>query len=219
MKRVKTAILLSILCVGFGLAPAKTSEGQEADVSPLPLKIERAFPEIRPRRPVVMTTADDGTDRLFMVTQQGVVQFIPNRQDVTEDDIQVYLDIESKVVYDDRKNEEGLLGLAFHPKYKSNGEFFVYYTTTDEPLTSVVSRFRVSKDDPNKADPNSEEEIMRIKQPFWNHNGGTIAFGTDGYLYIGLGDGGAFNDPQMNGQNIQSVLGSILRIDVDKKFC
>ena len=217
MKRVKSAILLSILCVGFGLAPAKNSEGQEADVSPLPLKVERAFPEIRPRRPVVMTTADDGTDRLFMVTQQGVVQFIPNRQDVTEDDIQVYLDIESKVVYDDRKNEEGLLGLAFHPKYKSNGEFFVYYTTTDEPLTSVISRFRVSKDDPNKADPNSEEEIMRIKQPFWNHNGGTIAFGTDGYLYIGLGDGGAFNDPQMNGQNVQSLLGSILRIDVDKK--
>ena len=78
-------------------------------------------------------------------------------------------------------------------------------------------RFRVSKDDPNRADPDSEEEILRVKQPFWNHNGGTIIFGPDGYLYIALGDGGAFNDPNMNGQNVQSLLGSILRIDIDHK--
>ncbi|MDG2381766.1 MAG: PQQ-dependent sugar dehydrogenase [Pirellulaceae bacterium] len=188
---------------------------EEIDQSPLPLKVVRSFKELRPRRPVVITTADDGTNRLFVATQQGVVQFMPNRQDVTE--TQVFLDIESKVVYNDNKNEEGLLGLAFHPKYAENGEFFVYYTTTDAPRTSVISRFRVSKDDPNRADPASEEEIMRVKQPFWNHNGGTIVFGPDGYLYIGLGDGGAFNDPNMNGQNVQSLLGAILRIDVDRK--
>ena len=86
-----------------------------------------------------MTTADDESNRLFIATQQGVVQFIPNRQDVTEKQLQVFLDIESRVVYNDRKNEEGLLGLAFHPKYQENGEFFVYYTTNDAPQTSVVS--------------------------------------------------------------------------------
>jgi quinoprotein glucose dehydrogenase len=129
----------------------------------------------------------------------------------------VFLDIESKVVYKDKQNEEGLLGLAFHPKYKKNGEFIVYYTTTSAPHTSFVSRFRVSKDDPDHAESSSEEVLLRIPQPFWNHNGGTVAFGPDGYLYIALGDGGKANDPQMNGQNLNTLLGSVLRIDVDRK--
>src|SRR5690606_38635337 len=97
-----------------------------------------------------------------------------------------------------------------------NGQFFVYYTTRDAAHTSVISRFRVSKDDPNKADPDSEEELLRIPQPFWNHNGGNIIFGPDGYLYIGLGDGGSANDPMKNGQNLKTLLGKILRIDVDR---
>jgi glucose/arabinose dehydrogenase len=152
---------------------------------------------------------------VFIVTQQGVVHWIPNDQDVEKTN--EFLDIESKVQYLDRQNEEGLLGLAFHPNYKENGFFYLYYTSTEEPLLSVISRFSVSKDDPNKADPDSELELMRIKQPYWNHNGGTLVFGPDGYLYIALGDGGLFNDPHMNGQNPQTLLGSILRIDVDKK--
>src|SRR5690606_20770310 len=117
----------------------------------------------------------------------------------------------------DKQNEEGFLGLAFHPNYKETGEFFVYYTTTDAAHTSVISRFRVSSDNPNKADLDSEEELMRIRQPFWNHSGGTIAFGPDGKLYIGLGDGGKAADPFENGQNLRTLLGAILRIDVDKK--
>ncbi len=212
MKRIRRISMLACLLLPLFVTGAVA---EDIDQSPLPLKVVRSFKEIRPRRPVVITTADDGTNRLFIATQQGVVQFIPNQQDVT--DTKVFLDIESKVVYNDSKNEEGLLGLAFHPKYADNGEFFVYYTTTDAPRTSVISRFRVSKDDPNRADPASEEEILRLKQPFWNHNGGTIVFGPDGYLYMGLGDGGAFNDPNMNGQNVQSMLGAILRIDVDRK--
>ena len=196
-------------------AIASAEQSKEIDERPLKLKIERAFKKLRPRRPVVLTHAGDGTNRLFVGTQQGVIHVMPNRQDVRE--MKTFLDIESSVVYSDEQNEEGLLGVAFHPDYRENGVFFVYYTTTDAPLTSVVSRFRVSSDDPNRADRQSEEELMRIKQPYWNHNGGTLAFGPDGYLYIGLGDGGKFNDPHMNGQNIQTLLGSILRIDVDRK--
>jgi glucose/arabinose dehydrogenase len=109
----------------------------------------------------------------------------------------------------------GLLGLAFHPKYKENGEFFVYYTLKGDKLTNVISRFRASKSDLDKADPASEEEIIRFKRPFWNHDGGTIVFGPDGFLYAVLGDGGAANDPFKNGQNLNTHLGKILRIDVD----
>ncbi|HAD62392.1 MAG TPA: glucose dehydrogenase, partial [Planctomycetaceae bacterium] len=114
-----------------------------------------------------------------------------------------------------RDNEEGLLGLAFHPDYKKNGQFFVYYSSEKELRTSVVSKFTVS-DDPDKADP-KEEVIMKLKQPFANHNGGSICFGKDGYLYIALGDGGSRNDPMKNGQNLGTLLGSMLRIDVDSK--
>ncbi len=186
---------------------------QSVDETPLPVRYEPAFAKLRPRRPVVITHAGDGSNRLFVVTQQGVVHAFPNRPDAEE--TTTFLDIESKVVYADRQNEEGLLGLAFHPKYAENGQFFVYYTTKAAPQTSVISRFRVSAEDPNRADPDSEEEILRIEQPYWNHNGGTLVFGPDGYLYVGLGDGGKFNDPHMNGQNVQTLLGSILRIDVD----
>src|SRR5205814_7731456 len=84
-------------------------------------------------------------------------------------------------------------------------------------LTNVVSRFRVSKYDPNKADPSSEEEILRIQRPYWNHDGGTLCFGPDGYLYIALGDGGSADDPNKNGQNLKTLLAKVLRIDVDRK--
>ncbi len=112
---------------------------------------------------------------------------------------------------------KGFLGLAFHPKFKQNGEFFVFYTRKTPKLTNVVSRFRVTKDDPNQADPASEEELLRFTKPFWNHDGGTICFGPDGYLYVFHGDGGSANDPYDNGQNLKTLLGKILRIDVNKK--
>jgi quinoprotein glucose dehydrogenase len=206
------------LLVASGLAVAwsgASAQGAPVDETPLAVRYEQTFTNIRPRRPVVITHAGDGSNRVFIVTQQGVVHVIPNDPNVKE--TSTFLDIESKVVYSDQQNEEGLLGLAFHPRYKENGEFFLYYTTQDAPHTSVISRFRASGDDPNRADPRSEEEIMRIAQPYWNHNGGTLIFGPDGYLYVGMGDGGAFNDPHMNGQNVQTLLGSILRIDVDRR--
>lgn len=201
----------------------------EINTEPLPLKTEVAFPDLKwtdwspvsergiaqPLRPIVVTHANDASNRLFVATQRGVVHVFPNRRDVKH--TKVFLNIQKQVVYIDKQNEEGLLGLAFHPNYKTDGRVFVYYTTTALPHTSVISSFRVSKDDPNRADPNSEKIIMRVKQPFWNHNGGTLAFGPDGFLYIALGDGGSANDPHGNGQNLKSLLGTILRIDVNKK--
>ncbi|MDP6442683.1 MAG: PQQ-dependent sugar dehydrogenase [Pirellulaceae bacterium] len=169
----------------------------------------------QPFRPIVLTFANDGMNRIFVATQRGVLHVLPNDDDAKKSE--VFLDISDKVSYSDRQNEEGLLGLTFHPNYKQNGEFYIYYTTTGAEHTSVISRFRVSPDDPNLADAKFEEEIMRIKQPYWNHNGGTIEFGPDGKLYVALGDGGAGNDPHGNGQNLGTLLGSILRIDVDKK--
>jgi len=106
--------------------------------------------------------------------------------------------------------------LAFHPDFKNNGEFFVSYSTQKEPRSSKISRFRISKDTPHQAD-DSEEVVMTLPQPFANHNGGSIAFGPDGYLYVALGDGGSRNAPIKNGQNLGTLLGSILRIDVNSK--
>ena len=189
-------------------------KSDKIDTSELPVTIEKAFPEIRFNRPIVLTHAGDGSNRIFVASQLGEIQVLKNNQD---SEPETFIDLTPKVMFKKTQNEEGLLGFAFHPKYKENGEFFVYYTTRDAENTSVISRFRVSKDNPNKADPNFEEEIMRIPQPYWNHNGGTICFGPDGYLYIALGDGGAGNDPHMNGQNLQTILGKILRIDVDGK--
>src|SRR5262249_10451223 len=117
----------------------------------------------------------------------------------------------------DKENEQGFLGLAFPSTYKKTGEFYAFYSLKSEKLVNILARYRVSKDDPDKADPASEEVLLRIKRPFWNHDGGTICFGPDGYLYVALGDGGAANDPFNNGQNLNSLLGGVLRLDVSKK--
>lgn len=212
LARLRLALLLTTLAAL--LSPVLAADG--VDTSPLPIKTVRSFPNLKPRRPVAITSPADGTNRLFFVSEYGQLLFVKNDQNATMDDVKTFLDIEAKVDYEDKENEEGLLGLAFHPKFKENGEFFVYYTIKDPPHTSIISRFKVSKD-PNQADPKSEEVLLSIKQPAWNHNGGNLLFGPDGYLYIGLGDGGAANDPQGNGQKMETLLGKILRIDVDHK--
>jgi glucose/arabinose dehydrogenase len=168
-----------------------------------------------PLRPLVLTHAGDGSNRVFVATQHGVIHSFPNDQKAKT--TTVFLDIQDRVTYTDNTNEEGFLGLAFHPKFKENGECFVFYTTKKAKLTNILSRFRLRKDDPTRADPASEEEIMRFTKPFWNHDGGTLCFGHDGYLYLTHGDGGMANDPFENGQNLKSLLGKIHRIDVDHK--
>ena len=139
-----------------------------------------------------------------------------NDQKATE--TKVFLDIQDRVKYNDNTNEEGFLGMAFHPKFKEKGEVFVFYTPKKENKVNVVSRFKLSKDDPTKLDPASEEQIIRYENKlFWNHAGGTVCFGPDGFLYVIHGDGGMGGDPQENGQNLSTLYGKIIRIDIDKK--
>lgn len=150
-----------------------------------------------------------GDSRLFVVEQDGIIKVIDSLGVVLP---APFLNIDPRV--NSTGNEQGLLGLAFHPNYAQNGYFFVYYTQNNGGDTRV-SRFSVMPDDPNKADPNSELTILEQDQPYSNHNGGCIKFGPDGYLYIGLGDGGSGGDPQGNGQKKTTFLGKILRIDVN----
>jgi glucose/arabinose dehydrogenase len=153
----------------------------------------------------VFLTAPPGDDRLFVVEQPGRIRIIRNGQLVSR----AFLDITARVA---SGGERGLLSVAFHPRYSTNGLFFVDYT--DANGNTRVERYRVSAD-PDVADAGSAKLILSVPQPFANHNGGLVLFGPDGRLYIGLGDGGSGGDPQGNGQNRGTLLGSILRIDVD----
>lgn len=173
------------------------------------MAVERAFPALSFGRMVALACPDDDTGRLFLALQPGRIVVFANDRQVTA--ATTFLDIRGRV--SDRGEEEGLLGLAFDPDYRSNGYFYVYYSASG-PRRSVVSRFSVSRTDSNLADPDSERVILEIPQPYANHNGGQVVFGPDGHLYIGLGDGGARDDPHGNGQNRATLLGSILRIDV-----
>ncbi|HEX5132567.1 MAG TPA: PQQ-dependent sugar dehydrogenase [Candidatus Krumholzibacteria bacterium] len=172
-----------------------------------------AFPSLTFSRPVDIRNAGDGTNRLFVVEQTGRILVFPN--DKAAAAVDVFLDITASVAYRSQ-GELGLLGLAFHPDYASNGFFFVYYTTgASGARRARLSRFHVSAD-PNVADPASESVLLDFAEPEDNHNGGALCFGGDGYLYIGVGDGGGTGDPGGNGQNRQTLLGSILRLDVDQ---
>lgn len=176
---------------------------------PSGLSVVNAFPELRFSRPLDLQSPADGTDRIFVVEQRGIIQVFPNEANTPSSTI--FLDIEDAV--SDTADEQGLLGLAFHPDYATNGYFFVCYNPSER--LSVISRFKVSDTDPDQADASSETLILEIPQPFTNHNGGQLAFGPDGYLYIASGDGGSGGDPQGNAQNRSNLLGGILRIDVD----
>ena len=162
--------------------------------------------------------AGDETNRIFVVSQKGLIYVFKNTSSVKS--AKFFLDIRDKVKYG---SELGLLGLAFHPDYKNNGYFYVNYTASD-PLRSVIARYSVRHKNRNSANKNSERILLEVNQPYSNHNGGQLAFGPDGYLYIALGDGGSGGDPHNNGQSKSSFLGKILRIDVDctsgnKNYC
>jgi glucose/arabinose dehydrogenase len=157
------------------------------------------------RGPVDVVAADDGTDRIFVVQQEGQIRVV--RDGALVD--QPFLDIAERI---SAGGERGLLGLALHPDFPEDPRFFVDYTDVDGD--TVISSFTQSLD-ADSADPESERVLMRIGQPFPNHNGGAVVFGADGMLYIAMGDGGSAGDPQGNGQRLDTHLGKILRIDVD----
>ncbi len=149
-----------------------------------------------------------GDSRLFVVEQEGVIKIVNSDGSVNTTP---FLNIDSRVI--DTGSERGLLGLAFHPQYMSNGFFFVNYINNSG--NTVVSRFIANPPDGNTADPNTEEVLLTINQPFSNHNGGDLAFGNDGHLYIATGDGGSGGDPDNYGQNLNSLLGKMLRININ----
>ncbi len=173
-------------------------------------KLTEAFPDLEFEQPVELTSPANDTDRIFVVAQKGIIHVLSNKPGVKK--APVFLDIENEV---NSGGEKGLLGLAFHPDYKNNGFFYVNYTHGN-PLETFISRFKVSASDPNIADPKSEVVLLRYRQPYDNHNGGKVAFGNDGFLYIAVGDGGSGGDPGNRAQNRKELLGKILRIDVNK---
>jgi glucose/arabinose dehydrogenase len=155
--------------------------------------------------PLYMADPNDGSGRFFIVEKGGKIKILKSGNVLSTP----FLDISSKV---SNGGEQGLLGFAFDPLFKTNKRFFVNYTDTNG--NTVVSSFIVSKNDQNVANSNSERKRLQIDQPFDNHNGGHLAFGPDKYLYIAVGDGGGGGDPQGNGQKLNTLLGKILRIDV-----
>ncbi len=157
------------------------------------------------RQPLLVTNAGDGAGRLFIVEKAGLIKVMRDGDVLSVP----FLDLSGAV---STESERGLLGLAFSPEYKRNGRFYVNYT--DRTGTTVVSRFSVSPADADVAQPETGQVLLRIEQPFANHNGGGIAFDPDGHLLIGMGDGGSAGDPQGNGQDPHSPLGKMLRIDV-----
>lgn len=220
MKTALCAVLMVGLIIGGALAPASSAEttiGLEVVAEGL-------------TSPLLLTTPDDGTQRRFIVEQIGRIQILMPDGTLQPEP---FLDIRSKLVpLVDLFDERGLLGLAFHPEFKTNGRFFVYYSTpmrSDAPLrtrlhwnhTARVSEFKVSKEDPNKTNLITERILLQIDEPQFNHNGGNVVFGPDAYLYVSIGDGGYANDQAIghsasgNAQDTTTLLGSILRIDVN----
>ncbi|XAM00874.1 PQQ-dependent sugar dehydrogenase [Phycisphaeraceae bacterium D3-23] len=200
----------SILTAVFALllaTPLAAQHGVATDV---------AFENLRFDRPLYLCHPGDGTDRVVVAEQSGRVFIFDNDPGAEQDDMHIMIDLRDITIAPGHRgqNEEGLLGVAFHPDFAENGQVFLHYSAA-RPKRNVLSRFTVM-DDGETIDPESEDVILEQRQPFWNHNGGMIDFGPDGYLYIALGDGGAGGDTLKAGQDLSTLLAKILRIDVDQ---
>lgn len=203
---MKNVYALLTLALTTGVFLTLACSAQSTDYT-----VVEAFPNIFLGQPTDIQNADDGSDRLFVCDKVGRIRVFANDPEVSQ--TTTFLDISSRVI---TPSEMGLLGLAFHPDYAENGYFYIHYNTeVSGTRMTRISRFSVSAEDPDQADPASEVVLMEFPQPFVNHDGGQIAFGPDGFLYIAIGDGGSANDPLNAGQDLRSLLGSILRIDVD----
>lgn len=202
----KNTLVFTLVCLLLASCFDQKSVSQTiADSS---ISLQKVFTGVKPQQPVALLQAPHDNGNWYIVEKQGRVI----RTD-EQGKSRVYLDITDRV--DAGYNESGLLGVAFHPDFNKNGEIYVSYTANGSPLTSVISRFKATSG--NLPDPNSEQVMLRVDQPYSNHNGGLIAFDPQGYLMIGLGDGGSGGDPKGHGQNTQTLLGAMLRIDVNSK--
>ena len=208
-----------LICFSVLVFPVDARGIPGADASsPAPCELKGPPPEIPSirlrsviqglRSPVGLVHAGDGSNRLFIVEQEGSIRVYKEGKLLKDP----FLSIGDRVV---SGGELGLLGLAFHPDFRDNGRFFINYTSRSGGLHTVISEFRIG-DQSDRADFASERILLTFPQPYPNHNGGSMAFGPDGALYIGTGDGGSGNDPKNNGQNLETPLGKILRIDVDR---
>ncbi|NRA68325.1 MAG: PQQ-dependent sugar dehydrogenase [Pseudobacteriovorax sp.] len=212
----RVSLLLSLCLATPALSQANLSDFQRATVdnqlpitNPRPNSLQTEIVARNLDAPLFVTHAGDGSGRVFAVSQEGQI-WVYNR---TLSNRSLFLDVSDQIVF---RGEAGLLGLAFAPDFSETGHLYIYYSamSTGRGTRSVVSRYVIDRRNPNRVNPASEKILLSVEQPFLNHNGGMMAFGPDGYLYIGLGDGGSANDPRRNGQNLGTLLGSVLRIDV-----
>jgi len=199
-------LLLAMLCSGCG----GKSNTPPPTAGPPPTLV--LTPDVSGlTHPVDLQFPSDGSNRMFIVQQPGSIRILANGSLVATP----FLDITAKI---SSGGEMGLLGLAFHPQFTQNHLFYVHYDrTVAGQIQSVIAEYHVSAGDVNVADTNSERILLTVDQPFSNHKGGQIVFGPDGFLYIGFGDGGSGGDPMGNGQNLQTMLGKMLRIDVNNQ--
>ncbi|MBZ5536109.1 MAG: PQQ-dependent sugar dehydrogenase [Acidobacteriia bacterium] len=206
MNKPLFGLFITLSLMGVIFIHADRNFGETAGAGPVlaPLQLVPVLTGLS--NPLFVTSSQDGSNRLFVVEQGGRIKVLqPGASSPS-----VFLDISSKEVFG---GEQGLLGLAFHPQFFTNRRFFVDYTRAGDGAT-VIAEYHASVSDANVADP-VEKILLIIAQPFVNHNGGMVAFGPDGFLYIGMGDGGSGNDPGNRAQNTNELLGKILRIDVD----
>ncbi len=214
MTRFAILLLLPLLIAGCGWFASRGGGEDPCRPPRTPLetpqvKLERVVSGLS--NPVYLTHAGDGSGRLFVVEQNGIIRVIQEGVLLPKP----FLDIRDRV---ESGGEKGLLSVAFHPNYETNRRFFVNYTARrGGGLETLIAEYRVSAADPNLADPMSERILLEVDQPFGNHNGGLVKFGPDGMLYIGMGDGGSGGDPLGHGQDLQTLLGALLRIDVDSQ--
>lgn len=208
MKSIVHYTTVTLLVIGVVTLTGLVGCDSEPTPPTISVEVERVFPDLSFEEMTNLIQPDDTGDLIFATEQAGVIYSFSSSNPQQAD---VFLDITDRV--NRGGNEEGLLGLVFDPDYLGNGYFYVYYSAT-EPTRSVLSRFGLDQENTDVADAESEVIIMEVEQPYANHNAGQLAFGPDGYLYIALGDGGSAGDPLGNGQNLTTLLGSILRIDV-----
>jgi glucose/arabinose dehydrogenase len=177
-----------------------------------PVRLESVVKGLR--QPVGLVHAGDGSGRLFVVEQAGLVRIITPGEGREQNRLadEPFLDLREKVAVG---YEMGLLGLAFHPQFRANGRLFVNYTSRHEGIQTVIAEFQVGSKQ-SRVDQATARALLTVPQPYPNHKGGHLAFGRDGLLYIGLGDGGSANDPQNRAQDLKTLLGKMLRIDVDR---